>query len=133
LRPDLVSLASCKPLGRETRKHSAQQVRKLAASLARFGFVYPILIDSSRRVIAGGALVLAAKELGLAEMPAVTITDLSEADLRLLRLALNRITKDAAWDREQLVLEFSDILKLDPNIAPNQWLRDFRDRRCPRR
>ena len=116
LTPQLVSIADCKPLGRETRKHPAQQVRKLAASLNRFGFVLPILIDAERRVIAGWGLVLAARQLGLSEVPAVSLADLSDAELRMLRLALNRITEDSAWDREALALEFSEILELTPQI-----------------
>jgi DNA modification methylase len=116
LAPQLVPVADCKPLGRETRKHPPHQVRKLAASLDRFGFVLPILIDAERRVVAGWGLVLAARELGLAEVPAVSLTDLSEAELRMLRLALNRITDDSAWNRETLSLEFSDILELVPEI-----------------
>ena len=64
LTPQLVPVAGCKPLGRETRKHPPQQVRKLAASLDRFGFVLPILIDAERRVVAGWGLVLAARQLG---------------------------------------------------------------------
>ncbi len=116
LAPQLVPVAGCKPMGRVTRKHPPQQVRKLAASLNRFGFVLPILIDAERRVVAGWGLVLAARQLGLSEVPAVTVTDLSEADLRMLRLALNRITDDAAWDREALSLEFSDLLELEPQL-----------------
>ena len=123
-------VAGCKPLGRETRKHPPQQVRKLAASLDRFGFVLPILIDAERRVVAGWGLVLAARQLGLSEVPAVSLTDLSEAELRMLRLALNRITDDAAWDREALALEFSEILELDAaDRSRDQRLRDGRDRR----
>jgi hypothetical protein len=99
LTPRLVPIAGCKPLGRETRKHPPHQVRKLAASLTRFGFALPILIDAEGRVVAGWGLVLAARQLGLSEVPAVSLTDLSEAELRMLRLALNRITKDAVWDR----------------------------------
>ncbi|MGA8002270.1 MAG: hypothetical protein WCA05_11505, partial [Pseudolabrys sp.] len=57
LTPHLVPVASCKPLGRESRKHPPQQVRKLAASLDRFGFVLPILIDHEGRVVAGWGLV----------------------------------------------------------------------------
>ena len=38
LSPKLVPVASLMPLGRETRKHPPGQVRKLAASLQRFGF-----------------------------------------------------------------------------------------------
>src|SRR5947207_4157363 len=60
----LVPIASCKPLGRETRKHPPQQVRKLAASLERFGFVVPILIDTAGRVVAGSGPVQAARRLG---------------------------------------------------------------------
>jgi DNA methylase/ParB/Sulfiredoxin domain len=116
LTPQLVPVADCKPLGGETRKHSPQQVRKLAASLERFGFVLPILIDSEGRVVAGGGLVLAARQLGLSKVPAVRLTDLSEAEARVLRLALNRITDDSAWDREALSCEFCEILELEPQI-----------------
>jgi DNA modification methylase len=112
----LTPVAGFKPLGRETRKHPPQQVRKLAASLDRFGFVLPILIGPEGRVVAGWGLVLAARQLGLTEVPAVRITDLSEGELRALRLALNRITEDSAWDREALTLEFSEILELAPEL-----------------
>jgi DNA modification methylase len=116
LTPRLVPIASCKQLGRETRKHPPQQLRKLTASLSQFGFVLPILIDREGRVVAGWGLVLAATQLGLSEVPAVSLTDLSEAELRVLRLALNRLTEDAAWDRAALGLEFSDLVKLEPEI-----------------
>jgi hypothetical protein len=59
---------------------------------------------------------LAARQLGLNEVPAIRLTDLSEADLRVLRLALNRIADDGAWDQEALRLEFSEILDLAPQI-----------------
>jgi hypothetical protein len=116
LNPKLVPIASCKPLGRETKKHPPGQLRKLAASLDRFGFVLPILVDEQRRVVAGWGLVLAAMQLGLTEVPAVTVTDLSEGDLRALRLALNRLGEDSAWDEQELALEFSEILELAPQI-----------------
>jgi hypothetical protein len=116
LVPRLVAVAACKPLGRETRKHPPHQVAKLAASLERFGFVVPILIDADGRVVAGWGLVLAARRLGLADVPAVTVADLDEAELRALRLALNRLADDAVWDPAALSLEFSDILQIDPQI-----------------
>jgi len=116
LNPRLVRIASCKPLGRETRKHPPGQVRKLAASLDRFGFVLPILIDAQGRVVAGWGLVLAARQIGLTEVPAISLTDLSEAELRTLRLALNRLTDDSSWEGGELALEFSEILELAPQI-----------------
>jgi DNA modification methylase len=116
LNPILVCVETLKPLGRETRKHPPAQVRKLQASIEQFGFVLPIVIDAAGRVIAGWALALAAKMLGLAEVPAVTIADLDEANLRMLRLALNRLSEDARWDVEGLRLEFSEIMEISAEI-----------------
>src|SRR6516164_1478898 len=116
LSPRLVPVESLRPLGRETRKHPASQVRKLAESLEQFGFLLPILTDMDGRVVAGWGLVLAARRLSLLEIPAVTIVDLDEAKLRSLRLALNRLGEDSSWDPAALTLEFSDILEMDPTI-----------------
>src|SRR6516165_5800532 len=116
LNPVLIPVESLMPLGRETRKHPASQVRKLAESLEQFGFVLPILVDMDGRVVAGWGLVLAARRLSLPEIPAVTIVDLDEAKLRSLRLALNRLGEDSSWDPAALTLEFSDILEMDPTI-----------------
>jgi DNA methylase len=116
LKPSLVALSDCQPLGREARRHPPGQVRKLARSLDQFGFVYPILIDEQTRVVAGRGLVLAARQLGLTEVPAVRLADLPESGLRALRLALNRITDEAVWDGEALKLEFAEILELDAGI-----------------
>jgi DNA modification methylase len=116
LNPNLVRIETLKPLGRETRKHPPAQIRKLQASIDQFGFVLPIVIDAAGRVIAGWALAVAAKKLGLAEVPAVTITDLDEAHVRMLRLALNRLSEDARWDPEGLKLEFSDIMELSGEL-----------------
>src|SRR6266404_5643296 len=116
LNPNLVRVESLKPLGRETRKHPPSQIRKLQGSIEQFGFVLPVVIDVDRRVIAGWGLAVAAKRLGLTEVPAVTIADLDEAKLRMLRLALNRLGEDSGWDLDALKLEFSDILEISSEI-----------------
>ena len=113
LNPNLVRIETLKPLGRESRKHPPAQIRKLQASIEQFGFVLPIVIDATSRVIAGWGLALAAKRLGL---PDVTIADLDEAKLRMLRLALNRLSEDSRWDLEALRLEFSDIMEISGEI-----------------
>ena len=113
LSPKLISVNDLTALGRETRRHSPHQVRKLQASIEQFGFVLPIIIDGAGRVIAGWGLVLAARKSGLQDVPAVTITDLDEARLRALRLALNRLGEDSSWDLDALTLEFSEILQID--------------------
>ena len=116
LNPKLLAVMSLNPLGRETRKHPPAQVRKLTESLDRFGFVLPILVDSENRVVAGWALVLAARKLGVTDVPAVIVSDLSEANLRLLRLALNRLGDDSSWDVDALKLEFCEVLEISNNI-----------------
>src|SRR5262249_25182529 len=116
LKPRLVPIENLNLLGRETRKHPAQQLRKLAACIDRFGFVLPVVTDQNLRVVGGWGLVLAARQSGLTEVPVVCITDLSEAELRVLRLALNRIAEDSSWDHQALTLEFSEILELAPEI-----------------
>ena len=109
-------IETLKPLGRETRKHPPAQIRKLQASIEQFCFVLPIVIDPTSRVIAGWGLALAAKKLGLPEVPAVTIADLDETKLRMLRLALNRLSEDLRWDLEALRLEFSDMMEMSGEI-----------------
>src|SRR5262249_50671892 len=88
------------------------QIRKLAKSVDSFGFVLPILIDGTNRVVGGWALVLAAQKLGLTEIPAITVTDLSELELRALRLALNRLSEDGAWDKQELAFELKELIDL---------------------
>jgi DNA modification methylase len=116
LAPVFVSIEKLKPLGRETRRHPRRQLDKLAASLDEFGFVLPIIIDLDGQVVAGWGLVLAARQLGLRQVPAITITDLDQAKLRLLRVALNRLGEDSSWDDDALRLEFAEVLALDTNI-----------------
>jgi len=116
LNPKLVPVDALKPLGRLSRKHPPAQIRKLGESLGQFGFVMPVVIDADNRVVAGWGLVLTARRMGLTEVPAVIISDLDEAKLRLLRLALNRLGEDSSWDIDALKLEFSDVLEINSEI-----------------
>jgi DNA modification methylase len=112
----LAAVADLKPLGRQTRKHPASQISKIAASLREFGQVLPILTDPNNCVVEGEALVAAARQLGLVEIQAVCVSDLSQAQLRRLRLALNKLPEYATWDLEALKLELSQIVESEPHI-----------------
>lgn len=116
LTPTLVPIGELKPLGHQTRRHPQHQIARLAESLREFGFVLPIIVDAMRRVVAGWALVLGAQLLGLDVVPAVTIVDLSEVQLRMLKLTLNRLAEDASWDVQALRLELTELLTIDPQI-----------------
>jgi DNA modification methylase len=70
-------------------------------------------------VVHGWGLVLAARKLELPEVPAIRVTELSEARLRVLRLALNRLGEESSWAKDALSLEFQEILELDDELELN--------------
>lgn len=105
------------PLGRDIRRHSSAQIQKIIGSLQTYGPAMPILVGPDDRVIDGWALVLAARQLGWPEFPVVCICDLSDAKLRALRIALNKIPEFANWNDPALKLEIEDILALDFDVA----------------
>ena len=116
LTPALTPIDDLRPLGRDTRKHPAHQLARLARNLETFGFVTPVVIDAHHRVVAGWALVQAAQRLLLTHIPTVTVTGLSDVQLRALRLALNRLSEDASWNPNELRLEIGEIINLDSSF-----------------
>lgn len=113
LTPRRIAVDSLRPLGNETRRHEPGQIRKLAHSISTFGLVLPVVVDSQMRVIAGWAIVQAARRLELTHVPCIAVAGLSEAQLRALRLALNRLAEDSKWDRDALKAELTEILSVD--------------------
>ena len=82
-------------------------------SIRAFGFTNPILIDGDGTIIAGHGRLLAAKQMGLAEVPTIALPHLTEPQKRALRLADNKIALGAGWDLEILKLELADLAVLD--------------------
>lgn len=101
---------------RKLRKHPQGQIRKIMASIERFGMNVPILIDGMNEVLAGAATIEACRKLGFDELPAVRITHLDDAEKRLFRIAHNRIAEDASWDTNELKLELQEIAIDTPDI-----------------
>jgi ParB-like chromosome segregation protein Spo0J len=116
LSPRRADPRGLRPLGEAVREHPPKQVGKIVRALRTFGFVYPVLVDEKGRVIAGWSLVLAAKQMGLSEIPLVTLSGLSEGQARMLRLALNRLAEDSSWDRDALWRELSQILEIENDL-----------------
>jgi hypothetical protein len=123
------------------RTHSATQIRQIAKSIQEFGFVNPVLVDHQNVIIAGHGRVMAAMELGMAEVPTIAVTGLSERQIRALILADNKIAFNAGWDMKVLadeiaaladtempldVLGFDEqeldaLLKEDLDLLPDSW------------
>jgi DNA modification methylase len=96
-----------KPYERNARTHDGDQVAKIAASMAEFGFTNPVLVDSADGIIAGHGRLMAAKSLGLAEVPVIVLDHLTDAQRRAYILADNRLALDAGWDEDMLAKEMA--------------------------
>ncbi len=97
------------PHVRNAKQHSDAQVAQIAASIREFGWGAPILVDGQNNVIAGHGRLLAARKLGLAEVPVVPMAHLTDIQHRALILADNKIGENAAWDEELLGLELAEL------------------------
>ena len=95
------------------RKHPEKQLVKLAASIREFGFAIPVLVDEQGVVIAGEARVIAAKRIGLTQIPVIVAHHWSQAQVRAYRLADNRLAELSKWDGEALAIELSALIELD--------------------
>lgn len=93
-------------------RRNAAAIDKVAASLKEFGWKQPVVVDAQGVIVVGHTRVLAAKKLGLAEVPVVVASDLTPAQCKAYRLADNRTNEEAEWDNPLLALELED-LKLD--------------------
>lgn len=93
------------PYAKNARTHSSEQVAQIAASIVEFGFVNPILVDSTDGIIAGHGRLLAARKLGYAEVPVIVLDHLSPIQRRAYVLADNRLALNAGWNDELLAEE----------------------------
>jgi DNA modification methylase len=106
-------LLALQPAARHARTHSRKQVRQIAASIQRFGFVNPVLVDGDGQVIAGHGRIAAAKLLGLAEVPVIRLDHLTPEQTRAYALADNRLAELAGWDDATLAAELKELSALD--------------------
>jgi DNA modification methylase len=97
---------------RNARTHPRQQVAQIADSIERFGFTNPILADPDGNVIAGHGRLIAAKKLQLAQVPVITLSGLTDAERRALRLADNKIAQNSGWDLDVLRVELAELRSL---------------------
>ena len=97
------------PYARNARTHSDAQVAQIAASMLEFGVNNPLLVDSRGGLVAGHGRLLAARKLGLEQLPVVVLDHLTETQRRAYILADNRLAELAGWDTEMLALELSEL------------------------
>lgn len=93
------------PCAQNARRHSDAQVDQIAAAIREWGWTNPVLVDEAGGIIAGHGRVLAAKRLGIADVPVMIASGWSEAQKRAYILADNRLAENAEWDGPTLERE----------------------------
>ncbi len=112
LQIQYLSMAAVMPSPHSARQHSAGQRRKLKNLLQKFGQVAPIIIDVNNEIVDGHAVHETLRDLGHDEIAVVIVENRSEAEIRALRLALNRVAQDAVWDDAKLSGEFDYLISV---------------------
>ena len=106
-----------RPYARNAKMHGADQVARIAASMARFGWTVPCMVGDDGELIAGHGRVLAATDLGLAEVPVIRLGHLDEAERRAYRIADNKLTELGDWDEALLRDEVAGLLADDFDLS----------------
>ena len=108
-----VSVSSLIPYARNSRTHSDEQVSQIAASIREWGFTTPILVDENNSIIAGHGRLMAAKKLGLRDVPVMTANGWTDAQKRAYVIADNKLALNAGWDFDLLKVELAELGDLD--------------------
>ena len=112
------SIDSLIPYARNARTHSDAQVAEIAASIREFGWTIPVLVSEDGTLIAGHGRIMAARLLGITEVPAMVARGWSETQRRAYCLLDNRVPMNAGWDMEMLAAEVRAIdADLDAGLA----------------
>ena len=100
------------PYARNARTHSEAQIAQIAGSIREFGFTNPLLLDGENGILAGHGRVLAARQLGMDEVPCIELAHLSAAQRRAYILADNKLALNAGWDEALLRVELADLSEM---------------------
>lgn len=98
------------PYAKNAKKHDKRQIDNVVESIRQYGFVQPVVIDRDGVIVIGHCRVMAAKKLGMEEVPCVCVDDLTPEQVNALRIVDNKSAEDgAAWDFDMLSMELPDI------------------------
>jgi ParB-like chromosome segregation protein Spo0J len=114
-----------RPNPKNARIHSKKQIKKIAASIRKFGFLSPVIVDEETMALAGHGRIEAARLEGLDHVPVIRFDHLTEAQKRAYLIADNKIAEQAGWDREMLAIELGELIDLLPTEGLDVELTGF--------
>ena len=109
LKYELVDVEKLIPYINNARTHTKEQVTRLASSIKEFGFINPVITDGEHGILAGHGRIMAAKQLGIKQVPCISAAYLTEAQKKAYILADNRLPMDAGWDNDLLKIEIESL------------------------
>lgn len=112
-----VAIDEIKAARRNPRTHGAKQIKLLETSIRKFGFTVPLLIADDGTIVAGHGRLLAARNLGMTELPCIRLSHLSPEERRAYLIADNRVAELAGWDKSALALELKELGELKIDLA----------------
>ena len=102
------SLEEIQPYSKNAKKHDARQIKNVAESIKQYGFVQPVVVDKNNVIVIGHCRALAAKKLGIKELPCVCVDDLTPEQVNALRLVDNK-SNESDWDFDLLKDELPEL------------------------
>ena len=102
------TLGEIQPYSKNAKKHDARQIKNVAESIKQYGFVQPVVVDKNNVIVIGHCRALAAKKLGIKEVPCVCVDELTPEQVSALRLVDNK-SNESEWDFDLLKDELPDL------------------------
>jgi ParB-like chromosome segregation protein Spo0J len=99
------SVDDLSPHPNNPRTHSDEQLEQLFASISRFGWTVPLIVDEDLTILAGHGRLEMAERNGIKKVPTIQVTGLTNEEKRAYLIADNRLSENADWDIPQLLAE----------------------------
>lgn len=103
-----MNVKELKPYAKNTKKHDKTQIANVAESIKQYGFVQPIVVDKDNNIVIGHCRYEAAKKLKLETVPCVCVDELTDEQVKALRIVDNK-SNESPWDMEFLADELAEI------------------------
>ena len=105
-----VKVSDIKAYSKNAKKHNEEQITAIAKSIEKFGFRQPLVIDKNNEIVVGHGRYLAAVQLGMETVPCEYADNLTDEQVKALRIADNKLSEKGTWDNDILAGELKDIV-----------------------